>query len=496
MLSGVSEEQFCKLATSWRIAMVILDKNYVISYVNDELCRIDGRSSDELVGKTFREVWPVPAVSDTGKFIRLAMEDRTVESGNFIRFERSDKKIRWVDFRAVPWGDGVATFSIDITQRRVLELEISDMESKFAEASRVTTDIIYEWDMLSDTVRLSQAGCRLLNAKPVNGPGAAWWHSHIHPEDRQRTIDNVQNALKLGAIQWSDEYRFMIQGQYALIHERAYITYDPDGKPIKAMGGISDITEVRNAQEKVKQLQNELIHVSRVSAMGTLASVLAHELNQPLAATGTYLAGAERLLLSDKPDIGMAIDGIRQAREGAHRAGEIIRQMRSLTKKSEMVKQHVNLLEAVKDASDLILVGRADQAQQLQIQVPEALTVYADTIQLQQVLINLIKNAFEANDEVGGELVLVSANRVSQNEIDIIVEDRGPGIPEATKEQLFHFFMSTKQDGLGVGLPISLSIVEAHGGHLKAANNDGPGAVFTMRMICRDEKEDNAHVIY
>lgn len=246
------------------------------------------------------------------------------------------------------------------------------------------------------------------------------------------------------------------------------------------MGAMSDISEMRKAQAKVDQLQNELIHVARVNAMGTMASVMAHELNQPLSATGAYLAGTERLLLAEVPDISLVLKGLREGRKSAVRAGEILRRMRQMTRKTETTREHVNIRQMVREAKALVLVGRLHQAKFLEIDVPDELTVYADAIQIQQVLMNLMRNAFDANEETGGTYVRISAKPVSDNQNEIAIDDAGPGIPPELEGSLFDFFVSSKPEGLGICLPISRAIVDAHGGRLTATNLPDGGGRFCI----------------
>lgn len=482
MMDGVSDEQLRSLLAVWRIGVTQLDKDCRIVRVNNELLRIDGRQADAIVGKTVWEAWPELADNSAGLVIRQAVEDGMSGADKLYRFERSDRQIVWLDYRVHPWGEGAVIFCLDMTDRLALEKELTDLERRYMLASRATADIMYEWDLANDALRFSEIGAGMLGAASLTSPAMEWWRDRLHPDDRNKVFEQIETALKSGASQWDLEYRLCLpSGNYVLMHQRGFVLYDDAGKPMRTIGAMSDITEMRETQRQVKQLQNELIHMSRLSAMDTMASVMAHELNQPLAAIGTYLAGTERLLMAEGgPDVDLVLKGIRQAREGSARAGEIIRRTRRMTQTADPAREPMNVLKAVEDASALVLAGRREQGRDLRIDIAQDLTVQADIIQIEQVLMNLIRNALEANDETDSGDVVVRARRRGREQMEIMVEDRGPGISDAAMETLFDFFSTTKKNGMGIGLPISRTIVETHNGFIHVENRANGGARFRV----------------
>lgn len=240
-----------------------------------------------------------------------------------------------------------------------------------------------------------------------------------------------------------------------------------------------DVTDAKHAQEKVLALQSELIHVSRLSAMGAMAATLAHELNQPLAAIANYASGTRRIA-ADDPGSPLVPEGIDAICDNALRAGEVIRRLREMIQRGETRTEHAEIAHLVREATSLATMGLADCHVEV-MGVPAGLVIEADPIQMQQVLLNLIRNACEAGEGDPAHRVEIEARRDGAR-IEIAVCDNGPGIAPQALASLFEPFYSTKPDGMGVGLSISRTIVEAHGGTIHAHNRDTAGACFRVRL--------------
>jgi two-component system sensor kinase FixL len=246
---------------------------------------------------------------------------------------------------------------------------------------------------------------------------------------------------------------------------------------------MADLTERHRAEAEIRRMQAELIHVSRVSAMGAMASALAHELNQPLAAVANFLSGARRLATADggpNPELIAALDA---AGSGAQRAGEILRRLRELVSRGAVSVDVEHLPTLVEEAGVLAFVDeklrRISHSTAIQ---PAAEWVRADRIQIQQVLINLVRNAIEAMDGSRRRDVLISAGPAAGEMVEIAVADSGHGIAPEHMDELFSQFMTTKSGGMGIGLPICRTIVEAHGGKIWAENRPEGGAVFRFTL--------------
>jgi two-component system sensor kinase FixL len=249
-------------------------------------------------------------------------------------------------------------------------------------------------------------------------------------------------------------------------------------------GFVRDLTEHQQTQARLQELQSELVHVSRLSAMGEMASALAHELNQPLAAISNYMKGSRRLLASspdpNKSKIETALD---RAAEQAIRAGQIIRRLRDFVARGESEKRIESLSKLVEEAGALGLAGAREQGVQLRFNLdPEYDLVLVDRVQIQQVLVNLFRNALEAMAHSPQRELIASNAKVADDMIEVAVFDTGPGIPDDVMPNLFQTFYTTKETGMGVGLSISRSIIEAHGGRMWAEANRSGGATFCFTL--------------
>jgi len=260
-------------------------------------------------------------------------------------------------------------------------------------------------------------------------------------------------------------------------------------------GFVRDLTERQETQQRLQDVQSELIFMSRLTALGEMASTLAHELNQPLTAGASYLNGARRLLDRGGPeDITSARGAIDSAADQILRAGQIIKRLREFVAKGESDRQAENLRKLVEEASALAMVGSKEMGAHVTFDFdPSIEFVLVDKIQVQQVILNLIRNAMEAMQDCTRRDLRVATRRQDAETVDVSVADTGPGIAPEIAETLFQPFMTTKKQGMGVGLSISRTIVEAHGGRLWAEENPGGGTVFhmTLRTIA---PEDLNHV--
>jgi two-component system, LuxR family, sensor kinase FixL len=262
----------------------------------------------------------------------------------------------------------------------------------------------------------------------------------------------------------------------------AFMPHGTDGTPL-AIIVVEDISEQRATAAQLREMQSELVHVARVSAMGSVAAGLAHELNQPLTAVSNYVSGSRRLLARHGAEAHAVVDeALQRASESALLAGNIVRSLREMVQKTEPRKTPAAVADLVNNAVALTMPDRGSRTP-LRIELDASMdTITADRVQIQQVLVNLLRNALEAVEHAPRKRIEITTAARGSNELVFRIEDSGPGVSAELKRQLFAPFVSTKEGGMGVGLSISKTIVENHGGELWVEDAPGGGAAFSFSL--------------
>lgn len=328
-----------------------------------------------------------------------------------------------------------------------------------------TEDTIWDWDLKSNKLEFSPKVAKFGYEDWVSDPTIEWWESHIHPEDREATLGSVAWTIGSGKKSFSVEYRFCkADGDFAYIYHRAYIMHDGGGDAIRAVGAMIDVTELRLVKGALRKAQNRLALISRLNAMGTMGSMIAHELNQPLTAAANYIRAALRLV--SKADGVQLRDALTAAEENTQRAGEIVRRLRELVTKGASNSRKVSLAQLIDDSDTIDRGGAHDEIIRFRAEIePTSLAVWVDPVQVQQVIVNLVRNSVEAlEDAVDPEIIVRAIKRDDFAEISI--QDNGSGISDDVRSGIFSAVMTAKAMGMGIGLSISRTIIEAQGGKM------------------------------
>jgi signal transduction histidine kinase len=272
-------------------------------------------------------------------------------------------------------------------------------------------------------------------------------------------------------------------GSERWVHERSEVQVGESGQQT-LVGTVQHITEHSETETRLHQLQAELLHVSRLSAIGQVSSTLAHEVNQPLTAIGNYVRAGLLMLSAPEPVPNARIRGVlEKAALQTARASEIVRNLREFARKGEVVRRPENLTVVIQEAIALARLGAKDRGLKVRLRLDGASRwAMINRVQVQQVLVNLIRNAIEAMAEsTRRELVVATASAGSEL-IEVSVTDSGPGLSDDVADELFKPFVTTKSDGMGVGLAICQTIVTAHGGRIWADRNPNGGAIFRFTL--------------
>jgi two-component system sensor kinase FixL len=416
------------------------------------------------------------------------------------RIRIADGSYRTFVARAAPRRDGGGRiirwygFTEDITEQKRAAAARREAEERYRLAAKATNDAIWDLDLVRNHIQWTASETAFFGYRDSDEmTSLAWWEDRVHPEDRKRVTRSLDAAIGGKHTHWSESYRFLkADGDYADVFDQGFIIRGESGRAVRAVGAMADITRLRRAEAEIRTMQAELIHVSRLSAMGTMASTLAHELNQPLTAVSSYIRGSRRRLEHANGPAMNDVRGALEAAEGAAlRAGQIVRRLRELVARGNVSSRPESLPKLIEDAS---LIAFLDEhllgvTHRLELD-PEADWVEVDPVQIQQVLINLVRNAMQAMENQPRREVVIRTSIASKAMAEVSVADTGTGIAPEVREALFSPFQSTKREGMGIGLSISRTIVEAHGGKIWAEDAPGGGTVFRFTLPRADAPDE------
>jgi PAS domain S-box-containing protein len=391
----------------------------------------------------------------------------------------------------------------DVTERRQEQeaLRQREQERKRAEEALRRSEAY-----LADAQRLSRTGSFAVNVTPLEithssdehsrlygfdpergVPSAEQFQQRMHPEDRDRVVASFYRAVAQRT-DYDVEFRILRpDGTITYAHGVGHPVLNPAGDLVEYVGTVMDVSDRRRSEqerERLRQAEADLTHISRVTTMGELTASLAHEITQPIAAALTDANACRRWLTRDLPDLEEARQAASRVTQDLRRASDLISRIRSLFKKSAPERELVDVNEVIRDMIVLLSAEANRFSISIRPDVAEDLPkVMADRVQLQQVLMNLMLNGIDAMRDMNGARELTVKSRPGgDGELMISVSDTGVGLPLEQADQIFNAFFTTKPHGTGMGLPISRSIVEAHGGRLWAAANSGRGTTFQFTL--------------
>ena len=320
------------------------------------------------------------------------------------------------------------------------------------------------------------------------------WTDAVHPEDRQAYADKRRACFAAGE-PFESEARFRaVSGEYRWLLARAVPFRDVHGRIIRWYGLLTDIEDrkrIEEHRERLRELERELAHINRISMMGELAASIAHEVNQPLSGVVSNGSACLRWLAANVPNLDEARDAARRIVRDGKRAAEVLTRIRTLTRRASPPEERLDVNETIRDV--LVLVEDKAKREDVSIRTDfadDVLPVLGDRVQLQQVVLNLVMNAIEAMSTVGERpRELLMRTRRTENQVQVTVEDSGPGLDPNGMEKIFDPFYTTKASGMGMGLSICRSIVHSHGGRLWATAKDSPGTMLHFALpIYRGEE--------
>jgi PAS domain S-box-containing protein len=494
-----TEDRFRRYFELGLIGMGMTSSTKDFLQINDELCRILGYERSELIQHSWADLThPDDVAADVAQFNRVLAGEIDGYSLDK-RWIRKDGTViaSIIAVSCQRRADGSVDYFVkmvqDITDRKRAEQELRRNETYLAEAQYLSHTGSWGWDIASGKGVWSRETFRIFGIDPAEiEPSFDYFMQRIHPEDRRHVQQETARAARDGG-DIRLEFRIVLpDGSVRHLESFGRPTLDESGHfGDEFNGAVMDVTELREAELKLRRLQSELAHVTRVTTMGQLATSIAHEMNQPLGAILNNVNACLRLL-EDAPVQQEVRSALADIVNDAERASSVIARVRALARRSTPARALLNLNDVIADV--LILTRRelAERGITLRTALADDLPrVVGDRVQLQQVILNLCMNAIDAMSEVSEErrVILIRTfgselNGISESEV--LVQDMGCGFPPEDAERLFEAFYSTKSSGIGMGLNLSRTIVEAHGGRIWAASDNQSGASFHCALPSED----------
>jgi PAS domain S-box-containing protein len=383
----------------------------------------------------------------------------------------------------------------DITERKKLEETLRESENRLAYALEASVEGVWDWNIKTGKVYYSPRWIESLGYSREEVPSeVGFWENIVHPDDMPRVQEALRAHFEGRTPVYHVEDRLrMKSGEYRWNLDRGKVVErDAEGQPLRMVGTDTDITDRKRAEEELRRLRDDLAHIGRATAMGELAAAIAHEVNQPLAAILANARAAQHFLGGDSPDVNEAQEALNDIIDDDRRAGEVIRRLRSMLRREPAERKALDVNEMIDEVILLVRNELIIRGLELTFNPAGDLPrVVGDRVQIQQVVLNLVRNALEAMADTPRPLrrVVIRTQRDGPD-TTVSVSDAGPHISEAVLAALFEPFHTTKPDGLGMGLAISRSIIQAHGGRIWAERNPDRGLTVHFTLPCPQPSAD------
>jgi PAS domain S-box-containing protein len=486
---GQAHREQAELLDLTRDSVLVRDLNNVITYWNRGGEELYGWKREEAVGRIthqlLRTIFPEPLERISEEFFRSGRWE-----GELIHTRRDGTQVtvasRW-SLQRDKDGQPLGTLETnsDITQRKRAEESLHRIQETYlAEAQQLSHTGSFGWKVSSGQIFWSDEGYRIFGFEAKTSPSIDLVLSRVHPDDRARVGGVVEGAANDGQ-DFDLEHRLLMpDGSVKHIRVVARAMRDVVDH-VDFVGAVMDVTQIRRAELELHNIRTELAHVTRVTSLGELTASIAHEVNQPL---GAIVANAEACLGwldRENPDVSEARAAIERIARDGHRAGEVIRRVRALVKKADaqMVPLQINVI--VREAADFVQQEFLSSQVSLRLDLGRDLAaVQGDRIQLQQVLLNLISNGIEAMQPIMDRprQLFIRSERDGAKLVRVTVTDVGTGLASENTSTIFEPFVTTKGAGMGIGLSICRSIIEAHGGRIWASGNEPHGAAIQFTL--------------
>ncbi|WP_187435845.1 PAS domain S-box protein [Bradyrhizobium hipponense] len=469
------------------------------TYVNQRILDYTGTQQEDFKHRGWEAFLHPDDLPETAQdFYRAVQTGTSHEAVHRVR--RSDGEYRWHHTRAEPLRDQLGRIvqwhgvSVDIDERKKAEERLRRSETYLAEAQRLSHSGVAAYNVTA-ILYGSEETYRIWGFDPAQGvPTREAIFQRVHPDDRGALYGEVERAVSEKR-DYKAAYRIVLpDGTTKHIEVIGRPAFAASGELVEIVTTQIDVTERKRAEEalrtveaeareserRYREAQLELAHANRVATTGQLTASITHEVNQPITAAVTYALAARRFLSAEPPNLRELDDVLSLIVREGNRAGEVVGRIRALIKKAPARKDAVAINDAILEIIALTRAEAANNSVAVRTQLAEGLPpVQGDRVQLQQVLLNLIINAIEAMRDVGEEeRELLISTRNEPDSVSVEVRDSGPGFAPETLDRVFEAFYTTKPSGLGLGLSICRSIIEAHNGRLWASHNVPRGAVF------------------